>query len=191
MVVMLAVEPATRSESCAMVSDDIRDRILAYVREQAAKPREDLIEHVASNQQQFLALIADVDDDRAARRSGPDEWSLRELTRHVVLAQDSVATIIESLGRGDAVAGDALGEAGSMLADDDRRFSAYVARVRETNARVLDAIRGLSASPDLAVIARHPWLGPLNCLEWAANQIVHDADHVQHARKIVAAVDSA
>ena len=171
-----------------MVSVDIRDRILVYVREQAAKPREELVALVAANQQQFLALIADAGDDVAAIQPAPDEWSLRELTRHVILAQDSVAGIIASLGRGEGSAGDALGEAGAMLDDDGRGFASYVARVRETNARVLDAIRGLPASPDLAVTAGHPWLGPLNCVEWAANQIVHDADHVQHARKIIAAV---
>ena len=169
-----------------MVNVDIRERILGYVREQAAKPREELVALVAANQQQFLALIVDVGDDSAERQPGAGEWSLRELTRHVILAQDSVAGVIESLGRGDTGVRDALGDAGSMLDDDGRAFAAYVARVHETNARVLDAIRGLPETPDLSATALHPWLGPLNCLEWAANQIVHDADHVQHARKIMA-----
>ena len=171
-----------------MVSVDIRDRILVYVREQAAKPRDELIALVAANQQQFVALIADVGDDGTTVQPAPGEWSLRELTRHVILAQDSVAGIIESLGRGMGSDGEALGKAGAMLDDDGRAFAAYVARVRETNARLLDAIRQLPPSPDLGVTAGHPWLGPLNCLEWAANQIVHDADHVQHARKIIASV---
>ena len=171
-----------------MVSIDIRDRILVYVREQAAKPREELIALVAANQQQFMALISDVGDDVTAMQPAVGEWSLRELTRQVILAQDSVAAIIESLGRGEAPEDDALGTAGSMLDDDGRAFAEHVARVRETNARVLAAIRALPASPDLSLTALHPWLGPLNCLEWAANQIVHDADHVQHARKIIALV---
>ena len=151
-------------------------------------PRSELADLVAANQRQFLAVITGVADDLATTRPAPEEWSLRELTRHVILAQDSVARIIDALGRGDDLESPVLGDAGSMLDDDGRTVVAYVEQVGETNARILDAIRGLPDAPDLAVTAHHPWLGPLNCLEWAANQVVHDADHVQHARKIIAAV---
>jgi hypothetical protein len=172
-----------------MVTDDIRERILLYVRERASKPRAELVELVAANQRQYVALIADLSDAVAAATRVGDEWSLRELTRHVILAQDSVAGIIASLGRGEPHEEDALGEAGSMLDDDGRAFAGYVTELRATNVRVLEAIRGLPESPDLEVMARHPWLGPLNCLEWAANQIVHDADHIQHAQKILATIE--
>jgi hypothetical protein len=171
-----------------VVTDDIRERILAYIREQAAKPRAELAELVGANQQQYVAVIAGLSDDEARKSPGAGEWSLRELTRHVILAQESVARIIESLGRAEKIPGDALGEAESMLDDDGRAFGAYVTQLGAANARMIDAIKSLPASPDLTAMARHPWLGPLNCFEWAANQRVHDADHVQHARKILAAV---
>jgi DinB family protein len=171
-----------------MVTDDIRQRILAYIREQAPKPREELVELVAASQQQYMAVIAGLSDGVASKSPLAGEWSLRELNRHVILAQDSGARIIESLGRGETLPGDALGAAGSMLDDDSRAFGAYVTQLGAANARMIDASRSLPASPDLTAMARHPWLGPLNCLEWAANQHVHEADHVQHARKILAAV---
>ncbi len=171
-----------------MDTDDIRERILAYIRGQASRPREELVELVADRQREYVAAIAEVSDNVASKSPGAGEWSLRELTRHVILAQDSVAGIIESLGRGEALPGDTLGEPGSMLNDDGRAFVEYLAELRATNARMLDVIRSLPASPDLTATARHPWLGSLTCLEWAANERVHDADHVQHARKIRAAV---
>ena len=170
-----------------MVTDDIRERILSYIREQAVKPRAELAELVAVHQRQYAALVEDVSDDVASKSAGASEWSLRELTCHVILAKQSVFQIIASLARGETLSGDALGEAGSMLDDDGRAFAAYVAQLDVANARMLETIRSLPESPDLTVTARHPWLGPLDCLEWAANQLVHDADHVQHARKILAA----
>ena len=46
-----------------MVTDDIRERILSYIREQAVKPRAELAELVAVHQRQYAALVEDVSDD--------------------------------------------------------------------------------------------------------------------------------
>ena len=50
--------------------------------------------------------------------------------------------------------------------------------------------RALAADPEsrLDGTVNHPFFGPLNCLEWAGFQRVHDLDHIQHARRIIAAV---
>jgi hypothetical protein len=34
----------------------------------------------------------------------------------------------------------------------------------------------------------HPFFGELTAMQWAVFQRVHDEDHVQHVRKILAAV---
>jgi DinB superfamily len=170
-----------------MVTDDMRARILSYIRQEASKTPEEIAELVAASQNQFLAKIAGVSDDVAATKPSADEWSLRELIRHVILAEASFTRMVEALARGDASVEDALPAAGSMLDDDGRSFAEYVAQLRGTNTYMLDTIRGLRASSDLTTTGLHPMLGPLNCVEWAVAQRVHDVDHVQHAGKLVVA----
>jgi hypothetical protein len=76
-----------------------------------------------------------------------------------------------------------------MMGDDDGRpFAAMIEELRALDAEMLQTIRDLPAAPDTSVTPTHPFFGPLNCLEWAAFQRVHDEDHVQHAGKILAAV---
>jgi hypothetical protein len=170
-----------------MVTDDMRSRILSYIRQEASKTPEEIARLVAASQDQFTAKIAGVGDDVAALRPSADEWSLRELIRHVILAEASFARMVAALARGDAALEAALPAAGGMLDDDGRPFAAYVAQLRNTNTYMLDTIRSLGASPDITTTALHPLLGPLNCVEWAVAQRIHDLDHVQHAGKLLVA----
>lgn len=173
-----------------MMTGDIRERILAYVRQLAAQPPEQIAAEIGRSQEQLLSQIDGIDDDLAAKRSADGEWSLRELIRHVVLAEETVAGTIAALARGEAVVGGGIAEGGSMLDDDRRPFAAYVVAMRDAGNGLLQAIRGIGPSSSLATTERHPLLGPLNCVEWAASQRVHAADHTQHAAKIIAAVGS-
>ena len=72
------------------------------------------------------------------------------------------------------------------MIDDDGSYDAMIDRLRETNERLLEAIRSLPADAPLDVKSGHPFFGDLNCREWAAFQRVHDEDHIQHAKKIIA-----
>jgi len=108
---------------------------------------------------------------------------MRELLRHVVSAEAGVAAMVERLSRGEAF--DGVRRTGSMI-DDDPSFEAMLGRLRDTNERLLSAIRALPADAPLDVKSDHPFFGELNCREWAAFQKIHDEDHIQHARKIIA-----
>jgi hypothetical protein len=169
-----------------MVSDDVRERVLSYIRHQAGKSRSALIELVTSSQCEFIDTVAGVDDATADRQPAPGEWSLRELVRHVISAEAGVAAIVEQTARGKQPSG--ARKAGTMADDGGAPFVALIDRLRETNTRLLDVIAALPAEPDTSVVSSHPFFGDLNCLEWAAFQRVHDADHIQHAGKILAAL---
>lgn len=173
-----------------MVTDDIRERILVYVRELASQPPSQIAAEMAASQEQFLSQLEGISDDVAARRPAEGEWSLRELLRHVVLADEIVARTIAALAQGNAVVGGGIAERGTMLDDDGRSFAAYVAAARDAGAHLLDTIRDIGPSSSVTTMERHPLLGRLNCVEWAASQRVHAADHTQHAAKIIAAVGS-
>jgi DinB family protein len=169
-----------------MVSEDIAARVTSYIQHQGAKSPEALVDLVTTSQERFLGVVDPLADDLASRKPGEDEWSLRELIRHVIDAEERVATLVHDLARGARPAGGR--EAGMMLEDDGRPFAEFVAQLREVNASLLQALRTLPTEPNLVEKANHPFFGPLNCKEWAAFQRVHDEDHVQHAGKIIAAV---
>src|SRR5581483_11321267 len=133
-----------------------------------------------------LGVLASVDDATSRRApAGDGEWCLRDLVRHVIDAEDLVVALIAATQRGEAPA--RRGGIGSMIDDDGRPWAALLDDLRATNARMLDATRGLpAAAPDGA--AKHPFFGELDCREWAAFQRVHDADHIQHAQRILDSV---
>jgi hypothetical protein len=168
-----------------MVSDDVRERVTSYIKHQAGKSTASIVDLVRTSQEGLLAALDGVPEDVAAKKPAPDEWSLHDLIRHVIDAEDSVARIVERLSRGDPP--ERVAVAGSMV-DGAGAFSDLVARLRASNRRLLDTIAALPADANREAQYPHPFFGPLNCCEWAAFQRVHDADHLQHAGKIIAAV---
>jgi hypothetical protein len=77
---------------------------------------------------------------------------------------------------------------GMMPKADTRSYAEIVSDLERMNAALLDAVRNLPERPDTEMLVPHPLFGRLNCLEWAGFQRVHDTDHIQHARKIIAAI---
>lgn len=169
-----------------VLPDDIRDRVTSYIKHQATKSPEFLVEFVRTSQQRYIDAVGSAGEEHSARKPAPEEWSLRELTRHVIDAQSGVRDIIAAASRGQRPP--ARGGLGMMAEDDGRPFAALIADLRALDDQMLATIRDLSPEPDTSVTAPHPFFGPLNCLEWAAFQRVHDEDHVQHATKIIAAI---
>ena len=167
-----------------MVTDDVRERVLSYIRHQAGKPREAIIALVSGSQAQLLDVVAGVDETTASRAPAEGEWSIRELLRHVISAEDGVSSLVSGLAAGEPPAGER--SAGSQVEDDTA--AALVERLRASNQRLLDAIAAMPADANTTALSKHPFFGDLNCLEWAVFQRVHDADHAQHAQKILAVV---
>lgn len=170
-----------------MVSEDVRERVIRFIQREAAKPREELAALVRDTHAQYLERIAALGDERAAAKPAPEEWSARELTRHVIATEDLVAALVHHLGRGEAPP-PRRGGIGMTMDDDGRPFAGYVALLRETNEKLLASLAGLPSPPDGTMTVPHPWFGELTALQWAAFQCVHDRDHIQHADKILAAI---
>jgi len=168
-----------------MVSEEIAARVVSYMRHQAAKPRETVAALVADSQARLLDVVSACDAEVAARSPGEGEWSVHDLVRHVVSAERGVARLVPLLARGEKPRRE--GRAGTL--GDDAPYAALLDRLRATNAEMLAAVRALPDDADLATTALHPFFGELNCREWAVFQRVHDEDHIQHARKILAAVE--
>jgi hypothetical protein len=170
-----------------MLTDDVVARVTSYIQHQGTKSKAALADLVRTSQQRYVDAVAAVSDDIAAKKPAPDEWSIRELTRHVVTTQNYVAGLIWHSARSQEPP-PRPGALGMTVDDDARPFAGWVAELCETNAKMLETILTLPDAPDIALKPAHPFFGPLNCREWAAFQRVHDEDHVQHAGKILAAV---
>jgi len=138
---------------------------------------------------QFLDIMRAPSETQALRKPAPEEWSLRELALHAAFTERLIAKLIHHTARGEFPAPADLEGAGigMMPPDDGRPYARVLADIERTNVDIITAIEALPEAPDLEFRLAHPFFGPLNCLEWAGFQRVHDTDHIQHARKIIAA----
>jgi hypothetical protein len=129
-------------------------------------------------------------EPRASRAPAEGEWSMRELARHAVFTEVLIAKLIHHLARGEFPPREAFEGSGigMMPQDDGRAYGNILHDLAEENEKLLAAVRELPDDPNLELKLPHPFFGPLNCREWAGFQRVHDLDHIQHGRKILAAV---
>ncbi len=178
-----------------MVSQDIidaRDRYLALMHEHGTMQPAAIIESVRETQGELLGIFRSVGEERAAVKPAPDEWSLYELALHADFTERLIAKLVHHLARGTTPSAEDFKGAGiGMMPDENSRsYEQILDDLAERNAAILNAVRELPEVPDVELKLPHPFFGPLNCLEWAGFQRVHDLDHIQHARKIIAALAS-
>jgi hypothetical protein len=176
----------------SLVSEDIqgrRDEYMELMRAHGKMSPNAVIASVRETQEEFLRVISAVPEAQAVRKPGDDDWCLRELALHAAFTERLIAKLIHHLARSSFPSADDLRGAGigMMPEDGGESFAEIVARIREMNAELLRAVEGLPADADREFRAPHPFFGPLNCLEWAGFQRVHDTDHIQHAQRIIAA----
>jgi len=176
-----------------VVSQDIQDSRDAYMklmRGHREKSPSEIIASVSETQRELLAILISVDEPQALVQPAPDEWSLRDLALHAVFTERLIGKLIHHAARGGVPPREDLEGAGigMMPNDDGRSYAEVLADLAIMNTALLDAVRDLPERPDVVMQGSHPFFGPLNCLEWAGFQRVHDTDHIQHARKIIAAI---
>ncbi len=168
-----------------MVTEDARQRLISYLGHQASKDVPVLVELIEEQRATLLGLLDGVSEEQAAFQPAPDQWSVADVLRHVIAAEEGVARIVESLARGAVPEG--RREIGSHIPDEGQPLAVLVERLRTARADLLARVRGWPASPDLAATFEHPFFGPLNCKGWVAFQRLHDADHIGQLEQIKAA----
>jgi hypothetical protein len=168
-----------------MVTEDARERLVSYLTHQASKDVPVLVELIEEQRARLLGLLDGVSEAQAAFRPAPDQWSIADVLRHVIAAEEGVARIVESLACGAVP--DGRRALGSQIADEGQPLPALIERLRAARRDLLARVRGWPASPDLAATFEHPFFGPLNCKGWLAFQRLHDADHIGQLEQIKAA----
>ena len=177
----------------SLISDDIkrrRDEFMRLMQDHASMGRDEILQSVRETQDELLAIFRSCAEPRASTPPAEGEWSLRDLALHAVFTERLIATLVHHLARGTMPPAEAFAGAGIGMMPDDhgRPFDAIVGELAEMNEAMLTAVRELPDEPNTEMKLPHPFFGPLNSLEWAGFQRVHDTDHIQHARKILSAV---
>jgi hypothetical protein len=165
-----------------MVTEDARQRLISYLGHQASKDVPVLVELIEEQRATLLGLLDGASEEQAAFHPAPDQWSIADVLRHVIAAEEGVARIVESLARG--VVPEGQREMGSHVSDEAQPLAALIERLRASRADLLARIQGWPASPDLAATFEHPFFGPLNCKGWLAFQRLHDADHIGQIEQV-------
>ena len=173
------------------VPDEIVERIRSYLAHNAAKEPRAITELVQTGHDQLGGLLEGLSEEQARFKPGPDDWSVLELLRHVVVTKRGVARVCETLARGEQPAG--LGGEGEARAQDGvmgEEFPSLAqarAATQEAHEQLLSFLGRLSPAANTEARFRHFLFGDLNCREWAAFQRIHDGDHAGQIEKIRAA----
>lgn len=176
-----------------MVSENItrrRDEYLQLIRDISAQPPAGIVASVAETQDALLVLLRSAPESRVLVRPAPDEWCLRDLALHAAFSERLISKLVHYMARGSMPPPEDLAGAsiGMMPEGDVRAYADIVLHLGAMNDELLDAVRNLPENPNTEMLVPHFLFGPLNCLEWAGFQRVHDTDHIQHAEQILAAV---
>jgi hypothetical protein len=176
-----------------MVSPEITQRIDEYkllMRELGAQPPEAIIARLRESQTRLLSVLEPVALTAALWKPARDEWCLRELTVHAAFTERLVAKLVHHAARSAPPPAEDLRGAGiGMMPEGELpSYAAALDGLRAMNEELVREVRALPDDPDTGMRLPHPIFGPLNCLEWAVFQCVHDTDHLQHAERIRAAI---
>ncbi len=165
--------------------DDVKDRVLSYIKHQAAKSTPELKKIVQQGHEHVLAQLAGMSDQQAGFKPGPDDWSVFEVLRHAVDAERRNARGCVALA-----AGQSFDSIDDIAVDAEAPFttvSAARAALESSHQEMLAFVDTLSPESNIESNLLHPFFGLLNCREWAAFQRVHDGDHAGQIEQIVAA----
>jgi len=171
-----------------VTNEDRRDRMRAYVKENAAQGVPHVLGLARAEWQRFEALIADLTEEEAAAHPLPGEWSISQVVHHLTFSHAANVARIAALSLGEAFDGP-LTQAGSLPDRSEPTF----ADIRRAFLRlVADATRVIEAadpSAHLDLTADHAFFGPYNWLDWAVHMHVHVRDHIAQVEKICAALN--
>ena len=171
---------------------DVRERITGYIKHNAAKSNEAVLDLVQAGHKQLMGLVEGLSDEQATFKPSAEEWSVLDTMQHVVAAKKGVARLCEALARGEEPGG--IGGEG----EDTQKQDGVTGRTYATIGEAAEAagaaqeelvafVNGLGDRTNLETTHDHFLFGPLNCREWAVFQRVHDGDHGNQIEKVKAA----
>ena len=173
------------------IPDDVKAYVISFIRENAAKPPDQIAAVVQEGHDELHAALAGLSEAQAAWKPGPEDWSILELMDHVASVKRIMAIICRSLSQGTLPPG--IDETAESESRQDGITIAKFSTLAEAREAVDAAHNDLMAF--VATINdgmntdkhfRHFVFGAMNCRQWAVFQRIHDADHAPGIGKIKA-----
>ena len=165
--------------------DDVRERVMSYVRHQVGKGPEAMRSVIQKGHDQLLAAIDGLSEEQAKFKAGPDEWSALEVLRHAEESKRGIARRCVQLARGESLA--ALTASGTIAQEPLSSLAEARSAVNDAHQDLLAFLDTISPETNLEAKFEHPAFGAFNCQEWAVFQRPHDGDHAEQIEQVKAA----
>ena len=161
-------------------SPEIAQQALAYARHQAAKSLADLAALMERTGADCGRCLEGVSDAQASFGYG-EEWSMKEVVGHMLVASLSINREIANLVEGRPVS--QPGRVG-LTAGGDRPIEELRLALADLWAETGGLVASLPEHGNLERTWDHPWFGPLNFKEWIAFQRLHAMDHLLQMERL-------
>ena len=169
--------------------DARRQKLLDFVREHASKEPDALKELLTEGHEQLVSAISALSTEQAAWKPAPDEWSALEAMSHITEVKEGVTKTCVALAAGEApppveealvAEWIAKGYSGEPFASP----AAAVEAAEAAHAAMLAFLESISDATSRSATHDHPFVGPMNCVQWAVFQRAHDADHASQVTDV-------
>jgi hypothetical protein len=168
-----------------MLEPDVQQRVLSYVRHQAAKGSEDLAALMERTAAECARSLEGISEGQAAFRYD-QEWSIKEVLGHMLLSMAAVNEDIARMAEGKEPR-PLYGEGPTSGAD--RPIVELRQELADQWSKTVHLVHSLSEEAGQNAMPEHPMFGPLNAREWIAFQRLHAMDHIQQIEMIKANPD--
>lgn len=191
--IQLALSYTTAPDGSRLIAipDDVRARVVAFVRDGGARPPGEIEAIIQQGHDALMVALAPLTETQAAFKPSGDSWSVLELMAHVVTTKQIVVTLCRNLGEGRLPPGftaqfeEQRAQDGVTVARFETLAGARAA-AEDAHTALLALVRGIDASTNTEIRFRHFLFGALNAREWAVFQRIHDDDHTPQIGQIEA-----
>lgn len=157
----------------------------------AEQPMPALLAALDSSRRDLLAALAGITDDQArfrprtggAAADAEEAWSIAEVLRHLVQAEEGIADRVARLARGEPAETSVPGALGGHA---DTPLPGLIEALAASREKLRSVVESISGNERLDTTVAHAFFGELNCRGWLALWVRHEASHVRQIEQIKA-----
>jgi hypothetical protein len=164
------------------------ERSRAYILKEAEKPFPELRAGFENAYAAFVDQLSDVTDEQATfkpgRGEGEEDYSVAEVTRHIIQILPLMGARIRALARGEEPPPtQGPGSLGGHEGEPLSRLALFLSAAR---SELLSGVASVEGQEDLEPQMAHRLFGELNCRGWLAMSTLHVEDHSRQIGKVKA-----
>lgn len=170
-------------------SDHVEERGRARLAKEMDQVREiartgaddEILRHLHDVRREYLARLDGVSDAQANFSPGEGEWSISQVTRHMIHSNKGIAKLVRVLASGHSLDGKPVP---GIVPDSAGNLEADRKVFEESMDRLDAAMEALQNNPDLTTRFTHQWFGDMNAREWLVFSIAHQRLHIAQIDRI-------